>query len=85
MFPSVEGTCRLSLYQGDIVTKLIGIHLHPRTLPLHQIHLKLANVSKIIRKDVGKEQKDPCFFLGNQLEMDAVSNICQYSFVCVTI
>lgn len=45
----------------------------------------MANVSKIIRKDVGKEQQDPCFTPGNQLEMDAVSNVCKYPFLCVTI
>ena len=74
-----------SLYQEDIFTRLNGIYLYTRTLLLYPIHSKLVNVSKIIRRDVGKEQNDSCFSLGNQLEMDAVSNICKYRLLCVTI
>lgn len=84
-FPSAGSTYRCSIYWGHNFTKLIGIYLYPRTLLLHQIQLKMANVSKINRKDVGKEQQDPCFTPGNQLEMDAVSNVCKYPFLCVTI
>lgn len=75
VFPSVEGTVVGSLFSRGISTQNAqgSTYIQDITLLFHQIHLWLANDSKIIRKYMGKEQKGPCFSPGNQLEMDAVT------------